>query len=244
MNGRGRALLRLFSVQGSWNYERMQGIGMGYAAEPLLGDLRRSDPARHAEAVARSAEFFNANPYLAGLALGAAARAEYEGVPGEQVARLRTALAGPLGALGDGLFWAGILPATAGAAVAAVALGAGWWAVLGFFAVFNAFRVVTTAWGLRTGIDTGMRVGGAISASAVPRAATKSGAVAAFAVGTATPIVAAWLLDPFGARGVASAVLIAAAGLLLARWSGARFTAPRFGLLALAATILLRLVMA
>jgi hypothetical protein len=43
---------------------------------------------------------------------------------------------------------------------------------------------------------------------------------------------------------VASAVLIAAAGLLLARWSGARFTAPRFGLLALAATILLRLVTA
>ena len=244
MNGRGRALLRLFSVQGSWNYERMQGIGMGYAAEPLLADLRLADPARYPEAVVRSAEFFNANPYLAGLALGAAARAEYEAVPGEQVVRLRTALAGPLGALGDGLFWAGVLPATAGAALAAAALGAGWWAVLGFLVVFNALRVITTSWALTTGMNSGMRVGAAISASVVPRAATRSGGAAAFAVGAATPIVCAWLLHPFGFRGGGSANLIAAAGLVLARWSGARFTAPRFGLLALGATLLLRLVMA
>ena len=35
-----RSLLRLFTVQGSWNYERMQGIGMGVAEEPLLRDLQ------------------------------------------------------------------------------------------------------------------------------------------------------------------------------------------------------------
>ncbi len=244
MNGRGRALLRLLSVQGSWNYERMQGIGMGYAAEPLLADLRVADPVRHAAAVVRSAEFFNANPYLAGLALGASARAEYDAVPGEQVARLRTALAGPLGALGDGLFWAGILPATAGLALAAVALGARWWAVLGFLVIFNAVRLATGWWALTTGLRAGMRVGGAISASVVPRAATGTGAAAAFAVGLAVPIVSAWLLHPFGFRGVGSAMLLAGAGLVLARWSGARFTAPRFGLLALGATLLLRLVIA
>jgi hypothetical protein len=89
-----------------------------------------------------------------------------------------------------------------------------------------------------------MRVGGAITASIVPRAASRTGATAAFAVGLAVPVVSAWLLHPFGARGVASAFLIAGAGLVLARWSGARFTAPRFGLLALGATLLLRLVVA
>src|SRR5213596_4151905 len=31
-----RSLLRLFTVQGSWNYERMQGIGIGVAEEALL----------------------------------------------------------------------------------------------------------------------------------------------------------------------------------------------------------------
>ena len=117
MNGGWRALLRLMAVQGTWNYERMLGVGMGYAAEPLLEDLKTVDPVRHGEAVVRSAEFFNCNPYLAGLALGATARAEYEAVPGAQIARLRTALCSPLGALGDELFWAGLVPALVGLAL-------------------------------------------------------------------------------------------------------------------------------
>src|SRR5439155_246973 len=39
----GRSLLRLFTVQGSWNYERLQGIGVGVAEEPLLRDLRAGE---------------------------------------------------------------------------------------------------------------------------------------------------------------------------------------------------------
>ena len=61
---------------------------------------------------------------LAGIALGATVRAEYDAAPGEQVSRLRIALCGPLGALGDSLFWVGLLPATLGVAMIAVALGA------------------------------------------------------------------------------------------------------------------------
>ncbi len=111
MNGGWRALLRLLAVQGTWNYERMLGVGMGYAAEPLLEDLKTVDPVRHSEAVVRSTEFFNCHPNLAGLALGAIARAEYEAMPGPQIVRLRTALCSPLGSLGDQLFWAGLVPA-------------------------------------------------------------------------------------------------------------------------------------
>jgi PTS system mannose-specific IID component len=88
----------LLAVQGVWSYERMLGIGMGYAAEPLLHDLQSIDPGRHAEATIRSAEFFNSHPYLAGLAVGAASRAEYDGVPGEQI-RASHCACGPLGAL-------------------------------------------------------------------------------------------------------------------------------------------------
>ena len=70
VKGASRALLRLMAVQGAWSYERMIGVGMGYAAEPLLKDLGAVEPARLPEATARSAEFFNCHPYLAGLALG------------------------------------------------------------------------------------------------------------------------------------------------------------------------------
>ena len=137
MTGRWRALLRLFTLQGSWNYERMQGVGMGYAAEPVLSDLKASDPARHAEAVVRSAEFFNGHPYLAGLALGALVRAEYDAVPGPQILRLRTALCSPLGALGDQFFWAGLLPTLIGVTLVAITRGVGGWAVVSFLMVYN-----------------------------------------------------------------------------------------------------------
>jgi hypothetical protein len=66
VNGGWRAYLRLLAIQGTWNYERMLGVGMGYAAEPLLDDLKTIDPVRHSEAVVRSTDFFNCNPNLAG----------------------------------------------------------------------------------------------------------------------------------------------------------------------------------
>jgi len=62
MTGVVRAFLRLLAVQGAWNYERMTGIGLGYAAEPMLDELKQADPARHAEASVRAAEYFNSHP--------------------------------------------------------------------------------------------------------------------------------------------------------------------------------------
>lgn len=242
MTGRLRALLRLYAVQGAWNYERMLGVGMGYAAEPLLDDLRRIDPVRHTEAVVRSAQFFNSHPYLAGLALGASVRAEYDGAPGAQVSRLRTALCSPLGALGDQLFWAGLLPALIGLTLAALALGAGAWVVAAFLVVFNLVRAWTAGWALGTGLRSGMRVGAAINASLIPRAAVVAGAAAGFAVGLAAPLVAIWLAGALGRSELLGAVGIASAGVIASRIAGPRYAAPKFALLAFGATLLFRWV--
>jgi PTS system mannose-specific IID component len=243
MNGVTRALLRLFAVQGSWNYERMLGVGMGYAAEPLLEDLKAADPVRHSEAVVRSAEFFNCNPNLAGLALGATARAEYDAVPGVQIARLRTALCSPLGALGDQLFWAGLLPALVGAALVAVVLGARWWALIGFLLVYNAVRIWTARWSLRTGLAAGMGVGSAIGSSWVPRAIPRVGLAAGFLVGLAAPLVAGWFLGPFGPLSVVAVVLVAGLGIASGRLFGSRMTGGRFALVAVLLTLLCRLAL-
>ncbi|HZE75961.1 MAG TPA: PTS system mannose/fructose/sorbose family transporter subunit IID [Gemmatimonadales bacterium] len=243
MNGVARALLRLFAVQGSWNYERMLGVGMGYAAEPLLEGLKAADPVRHSEAVVRSAEFFNCNPNLAGLALGATARAEYDAVPGVQIARLRTALCSPLGALGDQLFWAGLLPALVGAALVAVVLGARWWAIVGFLLVYNAVRIWTARWSLRTGLAAGMGVGSAIGSSWVPRAIPRVGLAAGFLVGLAAPLVAGWFLGAFGPLSVVAVVLVAGLGIASGRLFGSRMTGGRFALVAVLLTLLCRLAL-
>jgi PTS system mannose-specific IID component len=226
--GRTRAFLRLFAVQGDWNYERMLGVGMGYAAEPLLDEIRVRDPMRHTEAAVRSAEFFNCNPNLAGLALGALARAERDGVPGEQVSRLRTALCGPLGALGDRLFWAGVVPALSALAIAAVVLGARGWAVLGFLVAYNTLRIATAWWALGTGLHEGLAVGGAVGRSWLPRAAERIGPVAGFAVGLAIPLAARWLLRGLSPAATALALFLAVGGLALSKWGGTHYSAVRY----------------
>jgi len=242
MNGRFRALLRLFAVQGTWNYERMLGVGMGYAAEPLLEDLKAVDPVRHGEAVVRSTEFFNCNPNLAGVALGATARAEYEAVPGAQIVRLRTALCSPLGALGDQLFWAGLVPALVGFAVLALVLGAGWWAIAGFLLIYNAIRLWTSYWSLRVGMENGMRVGAAIGGSWLPRAIEWAGPTAGFALGAAIPVVSWWYLEGFGWPAVIGTAGVAVAGIALTRWFGPGLTSVRFALLAMILLLFFRRV--
>src|SRR5256885_2471508 len=194
----GRSLLRLFTVQGSWNYERMQGVGMGVAEEPLLRDLRvAGNGVVYRAAVARGAHFFNAHPYLCGLAVGAAARAEHEGVPPEQVERLRTALCGPLGSLGDRLVWAGWLPFTSGLALIGVALGLGLPAVLGFLVLFNAGHVALRWWALRAGWTHGVRVAVALRQPLLQRATAVSGPAMALMVGAALPLAAQYLISGF-----------------------------------------------
>ncbi|HEU4698013.1 MAG TPA: PTS system mannose/fructose/sorbose family transporter subunit IID [Gemmatimonadales bacterium] len=243
-SGSGRALLRLLAVQGAWSYERMQGVGAGWAAAPLLRPLAQQDAERYRAAVARSAEFFNANPNLAGLAVGAEVRAEFDGLPPEQIRRLRTALCSPLGALGDQVFWAGLVPALVALAVAGVALGGGAWPVAALVAVYALVRLWTARWALRTGLASGMSVGRVVTASWLPRAVPRVGPLAAFALGLAAPLAAAWLLPVVAPGHVAGVLVVAALGVGLGQWLGTRVTAVRFGLGALGIALLLRWVTA
>lgn len=227
------SLLRLFTVQGSWNYERMLGVGVGVAEEPLLRDLPGGAAgATYRAAVARGAHFFNAHPYLCGLAVGAAARAEYDGAPPDQVERLRTALCGPLGSLGDRLVWAGWLPFVSGLTLAAVALGAGWGAVAAFLVVYNAGHVALRWWALSAGWAHGTRVVAALHHPALQRAVAFTGPAMALAVGAALPLVAVALAEPYEGGGWARAALAgtAAGGFALLKWRPGRVTGLRLGL--------------
>lgn len=226
-----RAFLRLFAVQGSWNYDRMLGLGVGVAAEPLLRDLQTGDgDAAYRAAVARSARFFNSHPYLAGLAVGAAARAEHDGAAPAQIERLRSALIGPLGSLGDRLVWAGWLPFVASAAMAAVALGAGWIAVAAFLIVYNAGHVALRWWALREGWALGAKVGSALH-SPVLRGST-AWAIPAMALmtGFALPLVAHTLAEPFTGWERGALAAAAVSGFLLLQWLRGALDGLRLGL--------------
>jgi PTS system mannose-specific IID component len=225
-----RAFLRLFAVQGSWNYDRMLGIGVGVAAEPLLRDLRAGDNGAYHAAVARSARFFNAHPYLAGLAVGAAARAERDGAAPAQIERLRSALIGPLGSLGDRLVWAGWLPLVASAALAAVSLGAGWLSIAAFLVIYNAGHVALRGWALREGWALGTRVGAALHASVLQRSTAWALPAMGLVTGFAIPLVAHTLAAPFTGWQRGALAIGAVAGFLLLQWLRGALDGLRLGL--------------
>jgi len=238
---RWQALWRLLAVQAAWSYERMSGIGVGHAAAPLLRDLYRHQPAlERRAAVARSAEYFNSHPYLAGVAVGAVVRAEQDGVPGAVITRLRVALSGPLGALGDQLVWAGQVPLIVGMTLAAVPW-LGWSAVLVAVIVYNLLRLRLTLWGLDLGLAHGTGVGAALQRSPLPRLADHAQRAAAFAVGLALPVGGGWALGHLPAKGhlpvLGMAVLGAA--LMLAPATRTRVTGIRYGVVCLGLALLL-----
>ncbi len=235
MPGYRTALVRLFTIQAAFSYERMLGVGFGFAAEPLLRELARRGDASGAEpgaaaaprfraALARQSRYFNAHPYLAALAVGAAARAEVEGEPPERIERLRAALTGPLGSLGDRLIWAGWLPACAAVGLLLVTLGAGGWAVAAFLLLYNALHLWLRAWGLKVGWRCGVDVAGALAAPVLQRALELVAPLAAVALGAALPAVLDWY--PFAAHwellaGAAAAGLFAVvAGAFQGRATG------------------------
>ncbi|HWZ28414.1 MAG TPA: PTS system mannose/fructose/sorbose family transporter subunit IID [Gemmatimonadales bacterium] len=240
----GAAFLRLFTVQASWNYERLIGVGTGFAAEPLLRGLKETDEERYRAALGRASRYFNAHPYLSGAGAGALARAEVEGVPAEQVERLRGALAGPLGSIGDRLVWAGWLPTLSALAVAAVAWGAGMPAVAGFLLVYNVGHVALRWWALRAGWEGGVRVAGALQARWIRRAGQVLVPATALALGFALPLVAQWSGEAFRGWPRITLATSAAVAFGLLRWRPDILSGLRLGLvlvvIALVAGILWR----
>ena len=198
---------------------------------PLLRDLHQAPKGEaYRAAVARGARFFNAHPYLCGMAVGAAARAEHDGVPAEQIERLRTALSGPLGSLGDRLVWAGWLPFNSGLALAGDRARPGWSAIVGFLVLYNIGHVGLRWWALKAGWTHGLRVADALRHR---RSCRRAGAFLAPAMavvtGAAFPLVVRYLGSPF--PGWARVVLTAAAvaGVLLLQWRSARIDGPAAG---------------
>jgi PTS system mannose-specific IID component len=158
----GRALARVARrtalLQATWNYERQQGLGWAYCLAPVLRQLY-PDPAVRRERLAEHTAYFNTQPTMASLALGAVAyleerRAAGEGPDGEGVARVKAVLGAALAALGDRLFWSTLRPFAA-ALGAWVALGGSPWGAAVLLVAYNALhlplRFAGVGWGYRAG---------------------------------------------------------------------------------------------
>lgn len=209
--------LRSFAIQGSWNYRTMLGGGFAFAMLPVLRRLYREDPGAFDDALRRHAEHFNAHPYLANLALGAACRMEEERRDPEEIRRFKLAVRGPLGGLGDALVWMGWRPAIVLAALALALAGASPAVTVVFFLVtYNVGHFLLRGWGFRAGLQRGSEIGAALRQLALPRQADRLEAVAIFFLGG----VAGLALDKSVALGGWPLLLLAGAGAVWGFWLG------------------------
>jgi PTS system mannose-specific IID component len=181
---------RLLAVQSAWNYETLVGNGIGFCVEPALRRLPGGlEGDRYRAALARESQYFNAHPYLTSVAVGALARAELDGEAPERIERFRTALCGPLGALGDRLVWATFLPLCSFAALVAYGAGASPLAtVLTFLVLYNVGHLGLRIWGLHAGWRKGLAVAQSLGHPMLQRAQPHLGRLAAALAGVALPL--------------------------------------------------------
>lgn len=182
-------------LQATWNYERQQGLGWAWALEPALRRIY-PDPALRAERLAEHTAYFNTQPTMASLALGAVAaleerRAGGEGLDAEAIARIKGVLGSSLAALGDRLFWFTLRPVAACLGVW-LALDGRWVGALAMWLCYNLLHL-----GVRwAGVRWGYRAGPAVLSGGVrPRFERLSRGLAALGACLIGGILA-WLVAP------------------------------------------------
>ena len=208
--------VRMLAVQGSWNYETLLGTGIGFVMEPALRYLPGGvGGPQYRAALARESRYFNAHPYLAGIAVGALTRAELEGVDPTRIERFRSALASPLGSVGDRLVWASWLPFCSVVALGVYGAGGSALAVVGtFLLLYNSGHFLLRAWGLHIGLSRGLNVASALGNPVLRQGPQYIGTAAALVAGIALPLALQRVVGP--GRVLAGSIIGAAfIGILL-----------------------------
>jgi len=186
------SFVRLFLIQGSWNYHTMLGCGFAFAMLPGLRSLHGADAEEMTESLGRHVELFNAHPYLAGAALGAVLELERTGADAETVRRFKLAVRGPLGSLGDALVWASWLPALSVLALTLYWAGLpGWLAVAAFLGIYNIGHVGLRLWCFRVGLAEGRDVGRRLARADLGRWTDRLKGVGALSVGALVGVLLA-----------------------------------------------------
>ena len=156
-----RVALRTSLLQATWNYERQQGLGWAFSLKPVI-DRLYADRAVRAERLAEHTAYFNTQPTLASIALGAVAGLEEQRAAGvevdpESLRRVKGMLGSALAAIGDRLFWFTLRPFAACLGVLLAPLGP----LQGALALWLCYNIVHL--GVRMlGVGWGYRLGPAV----------------------------------------------------------------------------------
>ena len=105
---------RSLNLQGSFNYERMQANGWLYGILPGLLAIHGEGTDDLKTSMAHNLEFFNTHPFLVTFVMGIVLSMEQQKSDVNSIRAVRVAAMGPLGGIGDALFWFTLVPIAAG----------------------------------------------------------------------------------------------------------------------------------
>lgn len=103
---------RSLFLQASFNYERMQAAGWLYSILPGLRHIHKNKKDL-SKAIKDHLEFFNTHPFLVTFIMGITLAMEQRKEDREAIRGIKIATMGPLGGIGDALFYLTLLPITA-----------------------------------------------------------------------------------------------------------------------------------
>lgn len=135
---------RSLFLQASFNYERMQAAGWLYAILPGLEEIH-TNKEDLSKSMKHNLDFFNTHPFLVTFVMGIILSLEQQKADTQTIRAVRVAAMGPLGGIGDAIFWFTLVPITAGI-TANMAIGGSLLGPILFLLIFNIVQFGLRYW--------------------------------------------------------------------------------------------------
>lgn len=135
---------RSLFLQASFNYERMQAAGWLYGILPGLQKIH-TDKDDLSKSMKHNLEFFNTHPFLVTFVMGIILSLEGQKADTNTIRAVRVAAMGPLGGIGDAIFWFTLVPITAGI-TSNMAINGSLAGPILFLLIFNAVQFGVRYW--------------------------------------------------------------------------------------------------
>lgn len=153
-----KVFLRSCTLEASFNYERMQSLGLAFSMAPIIKKLYKTKEDR-SKAMKRHLEFFNTTPHLSSFIMGISTAMEEknskdENFEEDSINAVKIGLMGPLAGIGDSVFWGTLRVIAAGVGTSLAVKGNILGAIL-FLLIFNvphyALRYLGAIYGYKIG---------------------------------------------------------------------------------------------
>ena len=146
---------RSLNLQGSFNYERMQAAGWLYCILPGLEKIH-TDKDDLSTSMQHNLEFFNTHPFLVTFVMGIVLSLEQQKADINMIRSVRVAAMGPLGGIGDAIFWFTLVPITAGI-TANMAINGSIAGPILFLLIFNIVQMAVRFWLMNWSYELGSK---------------------------------------------------------------------------------------